>query len=67
MRRGAPDLNLDVARGQYHGLRIEMKSASGVESDEQKEFGRYLEAAGYRFIFSYGSAPAISEIQRYLA
>ncbi len=66
MRSGTPDLILDVARRSFHGLRIEMKSENGEESEAQKEFGRYLESAGYRFIFSYGSAPAIAEIKDYL-
>lgn len=67
MRNGAPDLVLDAARGPYHGLRIEMKSENGTESEAQQEFGRYLEGAGYRFLFSYGAAPAIAAIQEYLA
>lgn len=66
MRKGAPDLVLDAARGPYHGLRIEMKSENGTESAEQQEFGRYLEGAGYHFLFCYGAAPAIAAIQEYL-
>lgn len=67
MRPGAPDLVLDVARTPYHGLRIEMKSLNGRERDEQREFGAYLESAGYRFRFCYGGEAAIAEIKAYLA
>lgn len=67
MRNGAPDLNLAVPRHQFHGLYIEMKSENGRESDEQREFGAYLESAGYSFSFCYGAEPAIAAIKAYLA
>ena len=41
LRRGVPDICPPVARGRYHGLYIELKSASGTVRREQKE---YLEA-----------------------
>jgi hypothetical protein len=69
MRKGAPDLILDCARGGYHGLRIEMKRVNATESaksDEQKEFGSYLAEAGYAFQFANGAAQAIKAIEIYM-
>ena len=42
VRAGYPDLALDVARGGYIGLRIEMKVKGGRESDDQKKWLRNL-------------------------
>lgn len=47
-RKGVPDVNGDVARGGYHGLRIEMKTDDGVLSADQKRWHKRLRAAGYR-------------------
>ncbi len=40
---GAADMNLDLARCGYHGLRIEMKSADGKQSEKQRNFQNALE------------------------
>lgn len=66
VRAGVPDLFLDVARGPYHGLRIEMKSLNGRESESQHRVGDYLELAGYKFQFCYGAEAAIVAIKEYL-
>lgn len=66
MRNGAPDLVLAKPRPPYAGLFIEMKSEDGRETEEQQNFGRYLESAGYKFAFCYGAAPAIKLIEEYL-
>ena len=51
-RKGVPDLNVDVARGGLHGLRIEMKSAKGSVGPEQREWHQRLTAQGYGvFVF----------------
>lgn len=67
VRRGTPDLFLEAARRGYHGLRIEMKAIGGRESEEQEEFGLYLERAGYQFRFCHGADVAITTIKDYLA
>ena len=67
VRPGAPDLVLDAARQNFHGLRIEMKALDGRESESQQEFGEYLNRAGYKFLFAYGADAAIAAIKEYLA
>jgi hypothetical protein len=37
---------------QYHGLGIEFKTKSGSQSQEQKDFQKMFEAAGYRYIIA---------------
>ena len=48
--KGVSDLNLDIPNIHYHGLRIEMKTKKGVQSEAQKEFQRQVEARGYKYI-----------------
>ena len=49
VRRGVPDVALDVARRGHHGLRIEMKAPGKLKdtSAEQDEWHRLLRAEGY--------------------
>jgi hypothetical protein len=65
-RRGIPDLTLPVARGGYHGLYIEMKTATGRPSKEQIEWIRRLQAEGYRAVVCRGWQAAWHEIETYL-
>lgn len=67
VRRGAPDLILAKPKGAYHGLLIEMKAVDGRESTEQRDYGTYLNGAGYKFAFCYGATSAIETIKEYLA
>lgn len=48
LRVGWPDLGLDVARGGYHGLRIEMKLPETEPTPEQCVIHSLLIAQGYR-------------------
>lgn len=43
---GVADIFLDVDRGEYHGLRIEMKTKTGRLSDSQKAFSEAETARG---------------------
>lgn len=49
MKRGFPDLFLPVARGQAHGLFIELKVGKNKLSDDQKKWKLLLEDQGYVF------------------
>ena len=49
VRAGFPDLILCVARGGYHGLFIELKTAKGRQTENQKYFQKALEAQGYKY------------------
>jgi hypothetical protein len=64
---GPPDINVDVARGGFHGLRVEMKREKGGEvSDTQKEWHARLRSEGYRVVVAEGANEAIQAIKTYL-
>lgn len=67
MRTGAPDLILAYISADYFMLAIEMKrEKGGVQSDEQKDFEKYLNASGYRYVLCPGADAAIQAITQYL-
>ena len=67
LRKGYPDLGLDVACGGFHGLKIELKRVKGgVVSPEQKEWIEFLTAQGYRALVCHGADEAIRVIEGYL-
>lgn len=47
---GAPDTVLFVARKGYHGLAIEFKTETGVQSEAQKDFQRRMEEQCYKYV-----------------
>ena len=46
-KAGYPDLILDIAKGGYHGLRLELKKKGGSASEQQLERIAMLNAEGY--------------------
>ena len=68
VKAGYPDILLDVARGPYHGLRIELKRAdrSNRPTDAQREWLAKLNFEGYRAVVCYGAQEAIKVITDYL-
>ena len=67
VRRGYPDLGLDVARHPYHGLRIELKRRHGGRlSDEQRDWGDRLLDQGYAWFLCEGWEEAKDVLVRYL-
>jgi hypothetical protein len=68
VKAGVPDVLLLVARGEYHGLAIEMKrQKGGVLSQNQKAWINRLNARGYKAVACRGAADAIKTIEGYLA
>lgn len=67
MRAGVPDLILDVPRGPYHGMRIEMKTASGRVQENQKQWQLDLIGQGYHAVICRGWEEATRAISQYLA
>ena len=66
-KRGYPDISLDVARGKFHGLRIELKRRKGARiSAEQEEWIARLRYYGYSACVCYGCEEAINCIMGYL-
>ena len=66
LRAGVPDLQLDVARRGYHGLRIEMKQGAGKLSEDQREHASFLLAQGYHVETHWTPESAIAAIEKYL-
>jgi hypothetical protein len=67
MRRGIPDLILDLPRGRYAGLRAETKTETGDESGDQKEVIAKMRAVGF-YVFVYRDAEEFKkEVRQYLA
>lgn len=68
LRAGYPDLGLDVPRGGFHGLRIEMKRVRGGRlSAEQEDWIVFLLDQGYKAVVCKGADEAIQAIKDYLA
>lgn len=67
LRRGYPDIVLDVPRGIYHGLKIELKRRKGSKiTQDQKDWIRKLNAQNYLAAFCYGWEEAWELIHAYL-
>lgn len=79
LRSGVPDIFLDVARGGYHGLRIELKvpeirnakgtidKRKGVVAPEQQRWIDHYASAGYLARVAYGWLEAKEIIEEYLS
>lgn len=66
VKPGVPDLDLPVARGAWHGLRIELKAADGVVSEVQRWWIGRLREQGYRAEVCRGWLAARDLILEYL-
>ncbi len=67
VKPGVPDLFLPAARGNYHGLWIEMKRKKGGKvSPMQTAWLESLTAQGYKTAVCHGAAEAIVMIACYL-
>jgi hypothetical protein len=67
VRSGYPDYVLDVPRGGYHGLRIELKADDGRASDEQCDWLAFLHAQGYAAFVCVGWRRAAHLLLRYMS
>lgn len=67
LRKGYPDIVLNVPHGGYHGLFIELKrQRSGRTTPEQKEWIAKLIKQGYAAAFCYGWEDAWTFIHSYM-
>lgn len=66
LKAGVPDLCLPVARGNYHGLYIEMKWGDNTPSDEQEWWLSALGEQGYLATVCWSAGEAIETIEQYL-
>jgi len=65
VRPGVPDIAWDVARGEYHGWRCEMKRKGEYPSEKQKEWHTWLRSQGYYVCVCYGWREAWKELIAY--
>lgn len=66
LKPGVPDLILDVPKGRYHGLRVEMKVKPNRTTPAQDEWLHRLYKQGYFVAVCYSATEAIHAIQVYL-
>lgn len=66
VKAGIWDIFLPLPRGEYHGLFIEMKYKMNKLTPSQKEFGQYIEEAGYKAEVAYSWEQAKNIIEEYL-
>jgi VRR-NUC domain len=63
---GVADLCLPTARRGYHGLYLEMKSETGVATEDQREFLRGVSEEGYCAVIAHGVEEARATIEWYI-
>ena len=64
---GVPDVNIDYARGGYHGMRIEFKRDEKQHaSKDQVEAHEQLKREGYFVKLSWDAQIAFAETKQYL-
>ena len=67
VKSGVPDLCLPVARKNYHGLYIEMKTETGRPSDNQKWWIEQLNGQRYKAVICHGWEEAKQCLINYLS
>lgn len=66
VKAGVPDLCLPVARGEYHGLYIELKYGKNKPTENQKRWINLLCNQNYKAEVAYGWEEASKIILEYL-
>ena len=66
MKKGVSDICLPAARGEYHGLYIELKAKGGKATPAQVEFLQGITEQGYFGCICYGAEEAEKAILNYL-
>lgn len=66
VKPGVPDLFLPVARGNFHGFYIELKTATGRTTPAQEEWIERLRIQGYAVAVCRGWVDAATRLCRYL-
>lgn len=64
---GVSDLVLLKANRFYHALLIEMKTAKGVQSEKQKEWGDKIANDGYKYVVCRSLEDFRGEVESYLS
>ena len=66
VKPGVPDVCLPVARGDKHGLYIEMKAKGNKPTEKQKEWLEALKKQNYATAVCYSWDEAVEVITKYL-
>lgn len=66
LKKGFPDINLPVARGDYHGLYIELKKKDNKPTDDQQRWISRLRDQGYCVAVCHGAEIAKMLILKYI-
>ena len=66
VRKGIPDVNIDVPRGSFPGMRIEFKSVKGRVEPHQAEMHDLLREAGYLMEVHRDAEKAFDSLKKYL-
>lgn len=66
VKAGVPDIFLPVARGEYHGMAIEMKAGKNRPTKEQLRWIANLTRQGYFVTVCYSWKAAAESIIKYL-
>ena len=66
VKAGVPDIHLPAARGEYHGLYIELKAGKNTTTAKQKGWLSFLRQQGYFTAVCYGWQAAAELIEKYL-
>ena len=66
VRAGVPDLCLPVARGEYHGIYIEMKHGKNKPTQKQEEWLEKLTKQGYLTAVAYTYEAAADILLKYI-
>ena len=67
VRTGIPDVSVDLPRGGFHGMRIEMKRGKGGSlSPDQVRKHELLRKQGYYVVTCNSAEIAITELEKYL-
>ncbi|MCF0163205.1 MAG: VRR-NUC domain-containing protein [Fusobacterium necrophorum] len=66
VKAGVPDIFLPVARNNFHGLYIELKTDVGKTSKEQRIWIKGLTELGYKAVVCHGWVKARETIEEYL-
>lgn len=67
VKAGVPDICLPVARNNFHGLYIELKTSKGKLSTKQKNWLNDLDREGYATKVCFGWLEAREVIEGYLS
>ena len=66
VKAGVPDICLPVAKGEYHGLFIELKAGRNKPTPTQVQWHARLSYQGYRVTVCWGWEAAREAIEEYL-